>query len=296
MESTAKLSTPPIKYHKMRRMAIDFAGKTLIYLAMILMCLAFLAPFIWTLSASLKTQSKIFSFPPKWIPEQPWQWQNYSEGLTIMKFPLRLRNSILYSTSATFGTLVSSSLVAFGFARCHFKGRNLLFRILLSTMMLPSLVVLIPTFLIFFRLGWTDSYTPLILPTFFGNAFNIFLLRQFFLTLPTELDDAARIDGCSPLGIWWYITLPLSKSALATVTILSLMGTWGDFLGPVVYLSNADLYPLSLGLFSLTGGALTPHWEHIMACAVVISLPPLALFLFGQRYILQSAVMSGLKG
>jgi len=292
MESTTKM----VALNLGRKTSRDRINKGLIYLALIVISLLFIAPFIWTISASLKTNMRVFEYPPKWIPAMPWLWQNYPEGLAAMKFPQRLFYSVFYTLTATFGTVLSSSLVAFGFARCRFKGRDTLFRVLLSTMMLPALVTLIPSFLIFQKLGLIDSYAPLILPPFFGSAFNIFLLRQFYLTLPTELDDAARIDGCSPLGIWWYITLPLSKSALATITILSLMATWGDFLGPVVYLSNDAIYPLSIGITALIAPLYVPNWPYIMACSVVISLPPLLLFFFGQRYILQSVAMTGLKG
>jgi multiple sugar transport system permease protein len=296
MENTTKMVSSRQELLPRRKTSLNGMKKAIIYLLLIGMSMVFIAPFVWTISASLKTNARAFQYPPQWIPDKPWLWQNYPEGLAAMKFPQRLFYSVFYTLTATFGTVLSSSLVAFGFARCHFKGRDILFRVLLSTMMLPALVTLIPSFLIFQKLGLIDSYAPLILPTFFGSAFNIFLLRQFYLTLPTELDDAAIIDGCNPLGIWWYITIPLSKSALATITILSLMTTWGDFLGPVVYLSNDSIYPLSIGITALIAPLYVPNWPYIMACSVVIALPPLLLFFIGQRYILQSVTMTGLKG
>jgi ABC-type glycerol-3-phosphate transport system permease component len=222
-------------------------------------------------------------------------WSNYPEGLAAMKFSLRLRNTLFLAVGVTIGALLSSSMVAYGFARFRFKGRDTLFMALVSTMMIPHVVTMIPTFLLFQRLNWLNTYLPLIVPAYFGNPFFIFMLRQFFLTLPPELEDAAKIDGCNPLDTWWRIILPLSKAGLVTVAIFAFMGQWNEFLGPLIYLSTDKLYSLSLGL-AVFRSSYEIEWHLMLACSVVIAIPPLVLFLLAQRLIVQGMVLSGIKG
>ncbi len=267
------------------------------YLGLIVMGLVFTVPLIWTLSASLKRIADIWVFPPQWIPPRPWLWENYTVGLERMRYWLRFRYTVMYAGLTTLGTVLSSSFVAYGFSRLHFRGRDFMFKLMLSTMMLPWLVVMIPQFLIFNRIDWTNSYLPLVVPAYFGSAFYIFLLRQFYLTLPKELEDAAKIDGCSPLGTWWRIIMPISGPSVATVAILEFMSAWSNFVGPAIYLRNDDIYPLSLGLYSIKASPYgSTEWGQLMACTIAVSVPSLLIFAFGQRYIIKGAITSGLAG
>ena len=194
------------------------------------------------------------------------------------------------------GTLLSSSIVAYGFARLRARGRDVLFMILLSTMMIPPQVTMIPVFALFKLLNWTDTFKPLIIPNFFGGAFFIFLLRQFYMTIPIELDDAAKIDGCSYLGIFSRIILPLTKPALATVAIFSFMWSWNDFMDPLIYLNSRDKLTLTLALNRFTGMYGMTAWNLLMAASLVVALPCFVLFFFAQRYFIQGIVVTGLKG
>jgi len=194
------------------------------------------------------------------------------------------------------GTLLSSSIVAYGFARLRARGRDVLFMILLSTMMIPPQVTMIPVFALFKLLNWTDTFKPLIIPNFFGGAFFIFLLRQFYMTIPIELDDAAKIDGCSYLSIFSRIILPLTKPALATVAIFSFMWSWNDFMDPLIYLNSRDKLTLTLALNRFTGMYGMTAWNLLMAASLVVALPCFVLFFFAQRYFIQGIVVTGLKG
>jgi multiple sugar transport system permease protein len=206
-----------------------------------------------------------------------------------------LRNTLLVALLNTIGTIFSSAFVAYGFSRFRFKGSNLLFGVLLATMMLPFQVTMIPLFLIFQRIGWLNTFYPLVVPAFFANPFFVFLLRQFFLTLPRELDDAARVDGANPLQIWWRIMLPLAYPALATVTVFSFLGSWNEFIMPLIYLTDQKLYTLSLGL-SVFKSSFTTRWGYLMAASVTMTLPPLLLFFATQRFFVRGIALTGIKG
>ncbi len=252
-------------------------------------------PFLWILSTSLKGNESIFLIPPKWIPEH-FHWENYSNVFKKMPFLIYLRNSIFVSTMTIVGTLLSSSLVAYAFACLKWPGRNALFIFVLATMMLPMQVTVIPLFVLFKNFGWLNTFKPLIVPAFFGGgAFNIFLLRQFFLTIPRELFDAARIDGCSEWRIYWNIVLPLAKPALATVAILTFMMTWNDFFGPLIYLSDKLKGTLALGLAMFVGQHQT-EWGMLMAASVMMMIPMIVLFFLFQKYFIKGFMMSGIKG
>ena len=212
-----------------------------------------------------------------------------------MQFPMLLKNTLVITGISILGQVVSCSLVAFGFARMKFPGREVLFAILLSTMMLPAMVTEIPRFILFRSLGWIDTIYPLVVPTFFGGAFFIFLLRQFFRTVPETLDEAARIDGCSSFRIFFQIMLPLSKPVLATVIIFSFIWSWNDFWGPLVYLRSEDNKTLSLGLQAFQGVSQTDY-HYLMAASLVVLLPVLVIYVLCQRYFVQGMVMSGMKG
>ena len=267
----------------------------LVYTILAPLALLVMLPFVWMLSTSLKERAAIFVFPPDWIPN-PVVWANYPEALTMIPFSLFLRNTCIHTFSSMIGILISSSLVAYSFARLRWPGRDLLFLIVLSTMMLPFQVTMIPQFILFRKLGWIDTFLPIIVPWYFGGgAFNIFLLRQFFMTIPTELDDAARIDGCSILGIYWRILLPLAKPALAAVAIFAFQARWNAFLGPLIYLQSRENFTLALGL-RLFQEQYWVEWHLLMAASIVVMMPVILVFYFSQRYFIQGIVFTGIKG
>jgi multiple sugar transport system permease protein len=254
----------------------------------------FALPFFWMLSASLKIESDIWNYPPEWIPN-PVRFANYPEALSLMKFPRLLYNTVFVTALSMIGTLLSCTWVVYGFARFRFPGRDFFFVLLLATMMLPAQVTMIPLFILFRELNWLNTFLPLIVPSFFGNAFFIFLLRQFFMTIPTELDDAAKIDGCSYVGIWWRILLPLIKPALAAVAIFSFIGNWNEFLGPLIYLNDEAKFTLTLGLATFRG-VYTTQWALLMAASVVVLLPCLIVFFLAQRQFVEGITFAGLQG
>lgn len=264
------------------------------YALLVLGGLVFALPFLWMLRTSLMDYAQVLRIPIEWIPN-PVRWENFREALGFMDFPVLLRNTLVITVLVIIGQVLSCSLVAFGFARLEFPGREFLFLVLLSTMMLPAMVTEIPRFILFRHFGWIDSILPLVVPAFFGAPFFIFLLRQFFKTVPKDLDDAARIDGCSAWRIWWQIMLPLSKPVLAVVVIFGFIWTWNDFWGPLIYLRTADKKTLSLGL-QVFQGIYQTYYHYLMAASLVVLSPVLALYIFCQRYFTQGIVMTGMKG
>ncbi|OYD14305.1 sugar ABC transporter ATP-binding protein [candidate division WOR-3 bacterium JGI_Cruoil_03_44_89] len=252
-----------------------------------------LIPLFWMLTTSLKTYAEAENMA--WLPRAP-QWANYFTALKAMNFWRALGNTILITFLAMTGHVFSCALVAYGFSRLRFPFRDPLFVILLATMMIPGQVTMIPIFIEFKALGWVDTFYPLIVPAFLGgSAFFIFLLRQFFMTIPTELDDAARIDGCSHFGIFFKIIVPLSKPALLTVALFSFMYNWNDFMGPLIYLNSPEKKTLALALQDFNSlYAVQPHL--MMAASLVIMLPCLAIFFFAQRYFIKGMVITGVKG
>lgn len=256
--------------------------------------IVFAAPLLWMVSTSLKADPEVFADPAVWIPHRL-LWQNYLDAFNYIPYFLYMRNTAFIAVASVIGSLVSCSFVAYGFSRLAWPGRNALFIVVLATMILPYQVTMIPRFLIFRQLGWLNTYYPLIVPSFFGNAFFIFLLRQFFRTVPWELSDAARIDGCSDVGIYWRILLPLAKPALATVAIFQFLASWNDFLGPLIYLNSQDLYTLALGLQQYQTEHTT-QWTMLMAASVTMTLPVIALFFVAQKHFVQGIVVTGMKG
>jgi multiple sugar transport system permease protein len=272
------------------------ANKSLSYLVLVAVALIFVIPFFWLIITSLKQLDQIFTNPPVWWPN-PVLWTNYPDALTTPAFPfLRLLgNTLFYVSSTTIGTILSSTVVAYGFSRLRFQGRDTLFAITLSTMMLPGIVTLIPTYILFKTLGWVGSYLPLIVPTFFGAAFNIFLLRQFMITVPNELTDAALVDGATHFDILWRIMVPLIKPALLVIGVMNVMYIWNDFMGPLIYLSDFSKYPLVMGLYAFR----TQHaiqWNLMMAASLATCFPLIALFFVAQRYFIEGITLTGLKG
>lgn len=254
-----------------------------------------LVPIYWMISTSVKTAAEALAFPPIWIPSIL-RLQNYSDALTFLPFNLYFRNTFFICATTEVGTLVSSCLVAYAFARLRARGKNVLFILLLSTLMIPYQVTLIPQFLIFHVLGWIDTFAPLIVPAFFGSAFNIFLLRQFFATIPRDMDEAARIDGATRLQILWRVLVPMAAPAVGTIAIFNFMFQWNDFLGPLIYLNSNDNYTVQLGLSQFTAQYGTTPYQLLMAASLVVLLPCILLFFFAQRYFIQGLVISGVRG
>ncbi|MGQ9556008.1 MAG: carbohydrate ABC transporter permease [Anaerolineae bacterium] len=255
-----------------------------------------LVPFLWMVSTSLKDPRSVFLFPPRWIPD-PIVWENYIEALTFLPFARYFANTLFITASNIAGTLISASLAAYAFARLRAPLKGAMFLLILSPMFLPGQVTMIPLFILYKSLDWIDTYNPLIVPAFFGGgAFNIFLLRQFFTTIPLELDHAARIDGCGEAGILWRIILPLSKPALATVTIFSFMNHWNEFLGPLIYINSTQKLTVSVALSRFRGEYGTTAWHLLMAASIVAVLPCILIFFFAQEYFVKGIQMTGMKG
>ncbi len=268
--------------------------EVLIHIVLLPAAFVFLLPFLWMVSTSLKTVAQLYVYPPIWIPN-PVKWANYSETVVYIPFFLYLKNTLIIAVSSTFGAVLSCSLVAYSLSRINWPGRQWLLLLTIATLMLPFQVTLVPLFLVFKKLGWVGDFRPLILPAFFGNAYYIFLLRQFFMTIPMELSDAARIDGAGERRIFWSIILPLVKPALATIVIFEFIRQWRDFLYPVIYLSDQNMYTLSLGLqqYSSEHGR---EWGLLMAASVLITMPIILLFFFTQKTFVQGITLTGIKG
>ena len=253
-----------------------------------------LLPFIWMFLSSFKLNAEIFVYPPRWLPTE-WRWQNYLRVLDAMPFSTFTFNSLKISTLCVIGQLLSCSLAAFAFARLKFPGRDVMFTVWLACLMIPTQVLIIPLYAIYNAFGWTDTHLPLILPNFFGGAFGTFLLRQFFMTVPKDFDDAATIDGATKLQIFWHIYLPMAKPALATLAVFVFMANWNDLLGPIIYLTSYEKMTLSVGLAFFKGQYMT-DWPLLMAGALISIVPITLVYLFAQRYFVKGVVLSGVKG
>ncbi len=276
-----------IKYKK------NSITKIIIHAVLIIGSVLMLLPFLWMVSTSLKECTKIYETPLRWIPKNP-QWSNYKRLITEFKFYKYMLNSAMLSAVNIIGNLLSCSLVAFAFANQKFKYKKQLFILILSTMMLPGEVVFFPQFIIFNYIGWYGTLKPLWVPSFLGNAFFIFLLRQYFLTIPTELVDAAKIDGCSSFKIFRKIYLPLSKPALAVVTIYTFMGTWNDFFGPLIYITKESQRTAAVALHYLKNTYEgTSSLPTTMAASILTIIPCLILYYFGQKYFVKGIVFKG---
>lgn len=268
----------------------------LAHLLLLAVALIFVIPFLWLVITSLKAQNQVFTDPLVWVPD-PILWSNYSKALSSPAFPfLRLLgNTLFYAVTSTAGTVISCCVVAYAFARMEFRGRGVLFGITLATMMLPTIATLIPQYVMFRAFGWVGGYAPLVVPLWFGSAFNIFLLRQFMLTIPQDLTDAAKVDGATDFWILWRIMVPLVRPALLVVGLFQFLAAWNDFFGPLIYVTDADKYPLVLGLYAFTT-RMSVQWPLMMAAALVVTLPVIVLFFVAQRHFIEGVVMTGLKG
>jgi len=267
--------------------------KWLRYTLLVILSVIFLAPVFWMISSSLKPEYQIFAIPPIWLPDPP-RWANYQEALTSLPFGRFAINTLIIALGTVIGHLISCSIVAYGFARLQAPGKDFLFILLLSTLMLPYPVTMVPLYIIFSNLGWVNSFSPLIVPAFFGNAFYIFLLRQAFKQIPTELEDAAHMDGANFLQILRYVILPISTPALATVAIFSFQAAWNDFLAPLIFLHDQSKYTLQLGL-SFFRGSYTVNWAYIMATSLVITLPVIVIFFLFQKAFIEGIGFTGTK-
>ncbi|MFN3982647.1 MAG: carbohydrate ABC transporter permease [Caldilinea sp.] len=272
----------------------DRLMKALAYLIASFVALAFVFPLYWMVTTSLKTDVEIFKVPPTLFPLDP-QWQNYPASTQYIPFWQYMFNTLVICALTIIGTVISCSLIAYGFARVRWPGRNAVFIVYLSTIMLPAQVTMIPLYIVFRQIGWVGTMWPLVVPAFFGNALYVFLLRQFFMTIPNELTDAARIDGANELGIFWRIMLPLLKPALATVALFTFVATYRDFLGPLIYLTEQNQWTISLGLkmFQNMYGA---QWQLMMAAATLTMIPTMILFFLTQRTFIEGIALTGIKG
>jgi len=270
-------------------------SKVIIYLILLVASVSFLLPFIWLVRSSFMDIGQIFILPPEWIP-RPFRWQNYPEALTAVPFGRYALNTITILIFVEAGVIITSTMSAFAFSRLRWKGRDKIFSVLLTSLMVPYVVTLIPTFLLWKALGGINTFLPLTVPAWFGGGmFNVFLLRQFFLTIPYELDEAAYLDGATPLQVLWKVIIPLSKPAILTVAIFTFMSVWNDLLGPIVYLNDPDKYTLAVGLATFVG-MYTGQWNYLMAASTVMILPPIILFFIGQKFFVQGITLTGLKG
>ncbi|MGI6565785.1 MAG: carbohydrate ABC transporter permease [Limnochordia bacterium] len=264
------------------------------YVILILAGISFAMPFFWMVSSSLKPINEIFLIPIQWLPKTP-QWHNYREAFSVLPLGRYFLNSAIVTGLNIVGSLVSCTLAAYGFARLNFWGRDALFFALIATMMLPFQVTIIPLFVLFSRLGWVNTFRPLIVPSFFGNAFYIFLMRQYFSTIPRDLEEAAIIDGCGTVRTFFSIILPLTKPALVTVMLFTFMGVWNDFFNALIYISSPSKFTIALGL-SQFRSEFGSYWHLLMAGSTAAILPCLLLFFFFQRYFLEGIASTGLKG
>lgn len=266
-------------------MKISKTHKIIVYSFLVLFSLYFLFPFVWMILTALKTENEVFSYPPKILPRVP-QFKNFIDAWRSQPFGLYFKNSMIVTVLTTVGQVLSCSLVAFGFARYEFKHKNKLFILLLSTMMIPWDVIMIPLYMQFNIFGWINTLKPLIVPAFFGSAYYIFLLRQFLMGIPKELEDAARIDGCNDFQIYWRIFLPMMKAPLTLVGVLNILVVWNDYLGPLIFLQDRSKYTMALGLATFKGVhelKIIP----IMSMTIIMIIVPVAVFAYAQKYIVE---------
>ena len=274
----------------------ELGRKIVVYGLLIFLSLLFLFPLFWMVTTALKPEHQIFLWPPRWIPD-PIQWSNFREAFSnpLLPFDRFIVNSLIIEVGEISGRLISCTIVAYGFARLQAPGKNLLFTILLATLMLPSAAILIPRFILFSELGWVNTFLPLIVPAWFGEAYAIFLMRQFFMTIPRELEEAAVIDGANTAQIITRIIVPLSIPVLAVITVLTFKDVWNEFLNPLLYLQNTNLYTVAVGL-AYFNGQNNVQMNPLMAASVTLMLPIVILFLFAQRAFVEGISLTGIKG
>ncbi|HEV8633964.1 MAG TPA: carbohydrate ABC transporter permease [Chloroflexota bacterium] len=279
--------------HRRRRVTAARLKAAVTHGLMLVGSAVMLFPFLWMVSISLGSQSQLFRNPPEWLPD-PVLLGNYPEALTQLKFANALSNTAFITALSLVGQLLSVTMVAFAFARLRWPGRRVFFVLLLATMMIPPQVTQIPLYIVWRNLGAIDTYWPLILPNYFGEAYLIFLARQFFMTIPSEIEDAARVDGCGYRDIYFRVMLPLSVPLILTISLFAILWNWNDFYGPLIYLTSPEKFTLQLGLRTFSS-QYRLNYPLFMAAATVIVTPIIVIFLFGQRYFIRSIVLTGLK-
>lgn len=271
------------------------------YALIIILAISFIFPFFWMASSAMKNDAQVYTVPPVWVPNPAFP-ENFGNAWGLLDFNRYAINTVFkYAIPAMIGTLLSTAIVAYGFARIAWPGRDIVFAICLATLMIPAQVRLIPLFVIFKELGWIGTYLPLTVPHFFGNAFFIFLMRQFFMSIPTEISDAARVDGANEFIIMWRIILPLTKPALVVVALFTLLNTWNDYFGPLIYVNQESQYTLALGINRLRGaltevGSQELGFPYLMAVSTIVTLPILIAFFFAQRTFIEGISLTGIKG
>ncbi|OTN99046.1 ABC transporter permease [Enterococcus faecium] len=265
--------------------------KILSYVLMTVIGIILIIPLLWMVFTSLKPMEEIVRYPPTFFPEKI-VWENYLDTIAAFPFWRYARNTLFITVLVVIGNVLSNSFIAYGFAKLDFPGKKLMFALVLSTMMIPGFVTMIPQYVLFSKIGWVGTYLPLIVPSFFGNAFNIFLMRQFYLSINNELIEAAEIDGANHLYIWSHLMLPLTKPALITIAINSFNAAWNDFLGPLLYIQDQEKYTLQIGLQVFQNQAMT-QWNYLMAGATLVLIPTILLFFFAQRYFIEGMDLTG---
>jgi multiple sugar transport system permease protein len=277
-----------------RGRAMERVGLVAGFLTVLVFAALFAAPIYWMVTTSLKSTPEVFRLPPVWWPPHL-RWHNYSDALDFFPFTRYAQNTLRIAIPVALGTTISSALVAYGFSRMRWPGRDLVFYLVLATLMIPNWVTLVPLYILFNRIGWVNTYRPLVVPAFFGDPFSIFLLRQFFLRQPQDLVDAARVDGASHLRIFAQIILPLSRPALAVVGLFAFINSWTDFFNPLIYLSNPDKYTLQIGLFNFFAQHFV-NWPGFMAASVMVLLPVVVIFFLAQKTFIEGITFTGLRG
>lgn len=266
--------------------------KIITYVILLVLALTMLLPFLWMIATSLMTELEVYQFPPRFIPSS-WKWSNFIEALTLQPFPRYFLNTMIVAAASVAGQLLFCSMAGYAFARLHFIGRDRVFGMYLATMMIPAIVTIIPSFLIINKFGWVNTYWALFTPSL-SSVWGIFLMRQFFQTIPKDLEDAARVDGASEFTIFWRIVLPLSKPALATLAIFAFMGSWKDFLWPLIVTNRMDMRTVEVGIANFSSLYQT-DWPHQMAAAVMVMLPVIIVFFFAQKYFVRGITFTGMK-
>ncbi|MBD5778255.1 carbohydrate ABC transporter permease [Pelagicoccus sp. NFK12] len=275
---------------------LSLLGKILLYALLVLFAIQFAAPFAWMISTAFKPLEETMALPPVWIPSE-WKWENFKEAIDSMgNFWRYAANTLYVALLSVIGSVLSSSLAAYGFSRIDWPGRDKVFYLCIATMMIPFPVIMVPTYALFRELEWIGTFKTLYVPFFLGNAFNIFLLRQFFLGIPKSITEAARIDGCSELRIFWQIILPLSKSALLVIALFTFMHSWNDFFAPFIFINDQENYTLALGLQAFQSRQGGTEWHYLMAASTLIILPLIVLFFFTQKTFIQGITATGAKG
>ncbi len=295
---SARFSDDELRRHQLEVLVRRILGQIGLYIVLLVLSFAFVLPFLWMLSSALKDDPQTYHVPPIWIPN-PALWSNFPEALTAHPFGLYFLNTLRIAIPSTIGTVISCALVAYGFSRFRWRLREPLFYICLATMMIPYQVVMIPLFITFKYLGWINTFKPLVVPAFFGSPYFIFLLRQFFMTIPQDLSDAAKIDGCNELRTMWSVILPLARPALAVVALFTVMGAWNDYLGPLIYINDPKKFPIALGLqtmrVTITSVKRSLAWPYLMAASTATILPILVLYFFTQRTFIEGIAITGIK-